>query len=105
MLHPSENAAVIPSSFGGRAQGHISLVMEPTFYSSLSAIAYTSPSAPARTTMSGNTLAQPRYDKDNWYKKEFVTYENHITMDDVLKKQIQEAEDDVYTCQLCKTST
>eukprot|EP00957_Ditylum_brightwellii_P130727 9973180-Ditylum_brightwellii.AAC.1 len=96
-----ENAATIPSSIGGGAHGHIGLVMEPTLYSSLSTTVYNAPSAPARTTLPGNALSQVRYGKDNQYKKELDTYENHIAMDDVLKKQIQEAVDNVYICLLC----
>eukprot|EP00957_Ditylum_brightwellii_P153161 11658147-Ditylum_brightwellii.AAC.1 len=33
-----KNAATIPLSLGGGAHGHIGLVMEPTLYSSLSAM-------------------------------------------------------------------
>eukprot|EP00957_Ditylum_brightwellii_P014896 1123761-Ditylum_brightwellii.AAC.1 len=74
--------------------------MEPTLYSSLSAAAYTPPTAPTRAKLSGNASSQARYDKDNCYEKELDTYKNHIAMDDVLKKQIQEAVEDVYICQL-----
>eukprot|EP00957_Ditylum_brightwellii_P084543 6428619-Ditylum_brightwellii.AAC.1 len=81
-----KNAATIPSSLGGRAHGHIRLVMEPTLYSSLSATTYNAPSAPTRTMLPCNTTSQVRYDEDNQYKKELDTYENHIAMDDVMKK-------------------
>eukprot|EP00957_Ditylum_brightwellii_P059747 4535847-Ditylum_brightwellii.AAC.1 len=95
-----ENAAVTLSSLGRGAHGHIALVMEPTLYSSLLTTAYTAPPTPTRTTMPGNASAQARYNEDNGYKNELDTYENHIAMDDVLKKQVQEAVDDVYMCQL-----
>eukprot|EP00957_Ditylum_brightwellii_P188638 14360929-Ditylum_brightwellii.AAC.1 len=88
-----ENAATIPSSLGGGAHGHIGLVIEPMLYSSLSATSYNAPSAPTRTTLPGNASSQVRYDEDSRYKKELDTYENHIAMDDVIKKQIQEAVD------------
>eukprot|EP00957_Ditylum_brightwellii_P125841 9593098-Ditylum_brightwellii.AAC.1 len=94
MLKLYENAAVIPSSLGGEAYGHIGLVMEPALYSTLLVTAYTAPMTPTKTTMWGNTSAQTRYDEDNRYEKELDTYENHITMNDVLNKQIQEAVDD-----------
>eukprot|EP00957_Ditylum_brightwellii_P082580 6279099-Ditylum_brightwellii.AAC.1 len=81
-----ENAATISSSLEGGAHGHIGLVMEQTLYASLSATAYNPPTAPTRAMLPGNASSQARYDKDNWYKKELDTYENHITMDDVLKK-------------------
>eukprot|EP00957_Ditylum_brightwellii_P121459 9263301-Ditylum_brightwellii.AAC.1 len=74
--------------------------MEPTLYSSLSATAYNAPSAPTRPTLPGNASSQVRYDEDNQYKKELDTYENHITMDDVMTKQIQNAAEDVFTRQL-----
>eukprot|EP00957_Ditylum_brightwellii_P077812 5912979-Ditylum_brightwellii.AAC.1 len=48
-----------------------------------------------------NPSAQARYDENSCYKKELDTYENHIAMDDVLKKQVQEAVDDVYMRQQC----
>eukprot|EP00957_Ditylum_brightwellii_P057232 4336508-Ditylum_brightwellii.AAC.1 len=73
--------------------------MEPTLYSSLSAMAYNAPSAPTRTTLPGNASSQVWYDEDNCYKKELDTYENHITMDDVMKK-IQDAVEDVFMKQL-----
>eukprot|EP00957_Ditylum_brightwellii_P100556 7664774-Ditylum_brightwellii.AAC.1 len=53
-----KNVATIPSSLGGGAHGLIGLVMEPTLYSSLSAADYNAPSAPTRTTLSGNTTSQ-----------------------------------------------
>eukprot|EP00957_Ditylum_brightwellii_P054727 4146725-Ditylum_brightwellii.AAC.1 len=68
--------------------------MEPTLYSSLSATAYNAPSTPARATLAGNVTSQVRYEEDNRYKKELGTYENHIAMDGVMKKQIQEAIED-----------
>eukprot|EP00957_Ditylum_brightwellii_P148329 11292742-Ditylum_brightwellii.AAC.1 len=89
-----ENAATLPSSLDGGAHGHIGLVMEPTLYSSLSATAYNAPNAPARATLAGNATSQVRYEEDNCYKKELDTYENDITGDDVMKKQIQEAIED-----------
>eukprot|EP00957_Ditylum_brightwellii_P180111 13720194-Ditylum_brightwellii.AAC.1 len=95
-----ENAATISLSLGGGAHGHIGLVMEPTLYASLSATAYALPTAPTRATLPDNALLQARYDKDNCYKKELDTYKNHIVMDDVLKKKIQEAVVNVYICQL-----
>eukprot|EP00957_Ditylum_brightwellii_P188101 14320241-Ditylum_brightwellii.AAC.1 len=101
MLQLYENAAVISTNLGGGANGHIDLVMEPTLCSSLSTTAYTPMIAPTRTTLPGNASSQERYDKDNQYKKELDTYKNCIAMDDVLKKQIQEAADDVYIHQLC----
>eukprot|EP00957_Ditylum_brightwellii_P140407 10698062-Ditylum_brightwellii.AAC.1 len=68
--------------------------MEPTLYSSLSATAYNTPGAPARATLAGNATSQVRYAEDNRYKKELDMYENHIAMDDAMKKQIQEAIED-----------
>eukprot|EP00957_Ditylum_brightwellii_P204314 15338640-Ditylum_brightwellii.AAC.1 len=100
MLQLYENAATIQSSLGGGAHGHIGIVMEPTMYFNLSATAYAPPTAPARVMLPGNASSQARYDKDNWHRKDLDTFENHIAMDDVLKKQIQEAVDDVYICQL-----
>eukprot|EP00957_Ditylum_brightwellii_P039664 3000794-Ditylum_brightwellii.AAC.1 len=74
--------------------------MEPTLYSSLLSTAYNSPSAPARATLAGNTTSQVCYEEDNRYKKELDTYENHIAMNDVMKKQIKEAIEDVFLRQL-----
>eukprot|EP00957_Ditylum_brightwellii_P061893 4697060-Ditylum_brightwellii.AAC.1 len=74
--------------------------METTLYSSLSATAYNVLGAPARATLAGNATAQVRYEEDNHYKKELDTYGNHIAMDDVMKKQIQEAIKDVFLRQL-----
>eukprot|EP00957_Ditylum_brightwellii_P066026 5007924-Ditylum_brightwellii.AAC.1 len=53
-----QNAAIIPSSLGGGAHGHIGLVMEPMLYSSLSATAYNALSAPTRATLAGNATSQ-----------------------------------------------
>eukprot|EP00957_Ditylum_brightwellii_P046004 3490032-Ditylum_brightwellii.AAC.1 len=53
-----ENAVTIPSSLGGGVHGHIRLVMEPTLYSSLSAMAYNALSAPTRATLAGNATSQ-----------------------------------------------
>eukprot|EP00957_Ditylum_brightwellii_P066717 5062769-Ditylum_brightwellii.AAC.1 len=89
-----KNAATILSSLDKGVHGHIGLVMEPTLYSSLSAMAYNAPSAPARTTLPGNASSQVWYDEDNCYKKELDTYESHIAMDDVMKKQIQDVVED-----------
>eukprot|EP00957_Ditylum_brightwellii_P134228 10233304-Ditylum_brightwellii.AAC.1 len=96
-----KNTATIPSSLGGGAHGYIGLVMEPTLYSSLSATAYNAPGAPTRTMLPGNASSQVRYNEDNHYRKELDIYENHITMDNVMKKQIQEVVEDVYIQQLC----
>ena len=52
-----KNTATISSSLGGGAHGHIGLVVEPTLYSSLSAMAYDAPSAPTRTTLPGNATS------------------------------------------------
>eukprot|EP00957_Ditylum_brightwellii_P107598 8209096-Ditylum_brightwellii.AAC.1 len=82
-----KNVATIPSSLGGGAHGHIGLVMESTLYSSLSAMAYNAPSAPTRTTLPGNVTSQVRYNKDHQYKRELDSYENHITMDNVIKNK------------------
>eukprot|EP00957_Ditylum_brightwellii_P034505 2616498-Ditylum_brightwellii.AAC.1 len=68
--------------------------MEPTLYSSISATAYNAPGASARATLAGNATSQVRYEEDSCYKKELDTYENYIAMDDVMKKQIQEAIED-----------
>ena len=81
-----ENTATIPSRLGGGAYGHIGLVMEPMLYFSLSVTTHNAPSAPIRATLPGNESLQARYDEDNLYKKELDTYENHIVMNDVLKK-------------------
>eukprot|EP00957_Ditylum_brightwellii_P196195 14949163-Ditylum_brightwellii.AAC.1 len=82
-----KNAATIPSSLGGGEHGHIRLMMEPTLYSSLSAMAYNAPSAPTRTMLPSNATSQVWYDEDHQYKKELDTYENHIAMDDVMKNK------------------
>eukprot|EP00957_Ditylum_brightwellii_P023382 1764303-Ditylum_brightwellii.AAC.1 len=74
--------------------------MEPMLYSSLSVTTHNAPSAPTRAMLPGNASSQARYNEGNWYKKELDTYENHIAMDDLLKKQIQEAVDKVYILQL-----
>eukprot|EP00957_Ditylum_brightwellii_P138457 10553750-Ditylum_brightwellii.AAC.1 len=74
--------------------------MEPTLYSSLSATVYNALGAPARATLAGNATSQVRYKEDNRYKMELDTYENHIAMDDVMKKQIQEAIEDNFLRQL-----
>eukprot|EP00957_Ditylum_brightwellii_P114494 8730011-Ditylum_brightwellii.AAC.1 len=74
--------------------------MEPTLYSSLSATAYNAPSTSARATLAGNATSQVHYEEDNHYQKELDTYENHIGMDDVMKKQIQEAIEDIFLRQL-----
>eukprot|EP00957_Ditylum_brightwellii_P139360 10621490-Ditylum_brightwellii.AAC.1 len=95
-----ENAATIPLSLGGEGHGHIGLVMEPKLYSSFSATAYNAPSAPTRTTLAGNISSQVWYEEDNCYRKELDTYENHIAMDDVMKKKIQDAVEDVFIRQL-----
>jgi hypothetical protein len=58
------------------------------------------PGAPAGATLAGNATSQVRYEEDNRYKKELDTYENHIAMDDVMKKQIQKAIEDVFLRQL-----
>eukprot|EP00957_Ditylum_brightwellii_P140746 10721788-Ditylum_brightwellii.AAC.1 len=100
MLQLYENAAVIPISLGGGAHMCIGLVMEPTLYSTISTTKYMAPTAPTRAMLPNNASSQAIYNEDNCYKKELDTYENHIAMDDVCKKQIQEAVDDVYTHQL-----
>eukprot|EP00957_Ditylum_brightwellii_P094571 7202974-Ditylum_brightwellii.AAC.1 len=74
--------------------------MEPTLYSSLSATAYNAPGAPARATLAGNATFQVHYEEDDCYKRELDTYENYIAMDDLMKKQIQEAIEDVFLRQL-----
>eukprot|EP00957_Ditylum_brightwellii_P008452 641027-Ditylum_brightwellii.AAC.1 len=63
-------------------------------------MAYNAPSAPKRTTLPGNATSQVQYDEDHQYKREKDTYENHIAMDDGMKKQIQDAVEDVFMRQL-----
>eukprot|EP00957_Ditylum_brightwellii_P086771 6602984-Ditylum_brightwellii.AAC.1 len=48
----------------------------------------------------GNTTSQVQYGEDHQYKRDLDMYENHIAIDDVMKKQIQDYVEDVFMRQL-----
>ena len=93
------NAGAIPTGLGGGGHGHIGLVMDPALYTTLSATGYVSPTAPNRTPP-GNLTAVEREEAEKIYLKAKGEYDDHNTMQELLKAQIQEAVDDVYTRQL-----
>eukprot|EP00957_Ditylum_brightwellii_P155405 11829925-Ditylum_brightwellii.AAC.1 len=97
------NTGAIPTGLGGGQHGHINLVMDPTLYTTLSATVYLAPTAPNHTPP-GTFTAVEREEDEKIYLKAKEEYDDHNTMQELLKAQIQKAVDDVYIRQL-KTST
>eukprot|EP00957_Ditylum_brightwellii_P188632 14360403-Ditylum_brightwellii.AAC.1 len=73
--------------------------MDPALYATLSATPYQAPNLPNRTPPGTLTVVE-REEAKNIYLKAKGEYDDHNTMQELLKAQVQEAVDDVYTRQL-----
>eukprot|EP00957_Ditylum_brightwellii_P081455 6196203-Ditylum_brightwellii.AAC.1 len=87
------NAGAIPTGLGGGRHGHIGLVMDPALYTTLLATLYQAPNLPNRT-LPGNLTAIEREETKKKYLKAKWEYDDHNTMQELLKAQLQEAVDD-----------
>eukprot|EP00957_Ditylum_brightwellii_P150785 11480969-Ditylum_brightwellii.AAC.1 len=67
--------------------------MDPALYTTLSATGYLSPTA-TNCTPPGNLTAVEREDAERIYLRAKGEYNDHNTMQELLKAQIQEAVDD-----------
>eukprot|EP00957_Ditylum_brightwellii_P178510 13598145-Ditylum_brightwellii.AAC.1 len=93
------NAVAILTGLGGGQHGHIGLVMDPALYTTLSAMEYQAPNLPNRTPPGTLTVVEKEEAK-KIYLKAKEEYDDHNTMQELLKAQLQEAVDDVYIRQL-----
>eukprot|EP00957_Ditylum_brightwellii_P098978 7539913-Ditylum_brightwellii.AAC.1 len=98
------NAGANPTGLGGGQHGHIGLVMDPELYTTLSATVYLAPTVP-NCTPPGTLTAVEREEVEKINLKAKGEYDDHNTMQEVLKAQIQEAVDDVYIRQLINKYT
>eukprot|EP00957_Ditylum_brightwellii_P200182 15260184-Ditylum_brightwellii.AAC.1 len=73
--------------------------MDPALYATLSATQYIAPIAPTRTPPGGLTAVEQE-EAEKIYLKAKGEYDDHNTMQESFKAQVQEAVDDVYTRQL-----
>eukprot|EP00957_Ditylum_brightwellii_P026074 1971589-Ditylum_brightwellii.AAC.1 len=73
--------------------------MDPALYTTLSATVYLAPTVPNRTPP-GTLTAVEREEAEKIYLKAKEEYDDHNTMQELLKAQMQEAVDDVYIRQL-----
>eukprot|EP00957_Ditylum_brightwellii_P112177 8552806-Ditylum_brightwellii.AAC.1 len=87
------NAGAVPTGLGGGQHCHISLVMDPALYTTLSAAVYLAPALPNRTPP-GTLTAVEREEANKIYLKAKGEYDDHKTMQELLKAQLQEAVDD-----------
>lgn len=97
-LQLSANAAAVPSNLGCGTLGLIYLTVTPTVYATLSPDTFIPPvnpgSAPASTS---SAISQTRL---HTYKTNLALYEEYISTDAALKKQLLAAVDDLYVSAL-----
>eukprot|EP00957_Ditylum_brightwellii_P159314 12126849-Ditylum_brightwellii.AAC.1 len=93
------NTGAIPTGIGGGQHSHIGLVMVPALYTTLSAMGYLSPTTP-NCTPPGHLTAVEREEVEMIYLRAKGKYNDHNTMQELLKAKIQEAVDGVYIRQL-----
>eukprot|EP00957_Ditylum_brightwellii_P092378 7033897-Ditylum_brightwellii.AAC.1 len=75
--------------------------MEAGLYGTLSGgTAYTAPLEPVRGPLLARTSLADREDHEQLYRADKQEYNNHNTMEEALKNQVQEAVDDIYLQQL-----
>eukprot|EP00957_Ditylum_brightwellii_P054274 4111303-Ditylum_brightwellii.AAC.1 len=87
------NAGASLTGLGGRQHGHISLVMDPALYTVLSATVYLAPTLP-NCTPPGTLTVVEREEAKKIYLKAKGEYDDHNTIQELLKAQLQEAVDD-----------
>eukprot|EP00957_Ditylum_brightwellii_P211220 15365909-Ditylum_brightwellii.AAC.2 len=85
------NAAAVPNVLGGCAHGHIGLVMNTTLYSTLSTTTFTTPTHSTRSTLFPRATIGDRETMEHQYKIEKAIYDNHNTVEEAVKTQIQDA--------------
>ena len=100
MMAMYANAGAIPTTLGGGAHGHIRLIMDVTQYATLSGTPYVTPTAPVRGVLPTRATLVDRDVIKQTYNHEKAIYDNHNTVDEILKTQLQEAVEDIYLAQL-----
>jgi hypothetical protein len=95
------NAASLPTTIRGGANGHIGLIMTTVLYATLTPMAYTAPDDPGPVvTHAANTPPSIRERNTITYKEARRIYDNNANMDSALKTQIIDAIEDTYLCEL-----
>eukprot|EP00957_Ditylum_brightwellii_P185357 14114064-Ditylum_brightwellii.AAC.1 len=95
MMAMYTNAAAVPTTLGGGVHVHMGLVMDPTLYATLSTTVYAVPTAPVQMVLPSRTQLVDRDTADQLYKEEKAIFDNHNTVEEVLKTQLQEAVEDI----------
>ena len=100
------NAAILPTTLGGGAHGHVGLIMKATLYVKLEATSYVTPNEPpltpdVPTTATSASRQQLRYQ----HAEEHRIFTNHVNMDDALKTQFMDAVEEPYVSKLCNHYT
>jgi hypothetical protein len=95
------NAASLPTTIGGRAHGHIGLIMTAVLYATLTPMAYTVPDDPGLVVIHAANAPQAIRERNSiTYKEARRIYDNNANMDSALKTQIIDAIEDTYLCEL-----
>lgn len=95
------NAATLPTTLGGGANGHIGLIMKPTLYETLSDTPYAAPANPGPTAeVPANATAAAREQLRAEHADATKVFGNHNNMDEALKNQIIDAVDGAYINEL-----
>ena len=95
------NAATLPTTLGGGAYGHVSLIMKATLYVTLAATAYVTPNKPPLTPdiPSTATSASKQQLRDQ-HAEEHQIFTNNVNMDDAIKTQLLDAVEEPYVSKL-----
>jgi hypothetical protein len=100
------NAASLPTTIGGGAHDHISLLMTAALYATLLAIPYNAPQDPCPTpNHPNNATAAPREQICMQHKEDRCIFDNKTNMDDAIKAQIIDSINNTYPCELRNKDT
>eukprot|EP00957_Ditylum_brightwellii_P098843 7530009-Ditylum_brightwellii.AAC.1 len=87
------NAAAVLTTLGGGQHGYNGLVAPATIYTTLSSTKYITPKEPRQLTFVTTTADAAKVMKLGEFKETKRIYDNHHTIDRVLKQQIKAAVD------------
>lgn len=95
------NAALIPTTLGGGAHGHIGLIMPGPLYATLSVNPYVAPADPgAQPNIPAGTNAALREQLREQHRTGRKIYDTHTNINSALKALLLKAVDDAYVCKL-----
>ena len=86
------NATTLPTTLGGRAHGHVGLIMKATLYMALAATSYVTLNEP-QLTLDGPTTATSasRQQLQDQYAEKHRIFTNHVNMENAVKTQFLDA--------------